>query len=217
MRLLCVDASEKLDVPTPEVDELGRRIDFRLMRRFRLPQHRRGIQQRSTWSGKEFRRTQEDRGTFLPGRARPLRPCTLRGEDRRVRLDLAAEVSIGKDEVVVMRRNRRLRPSCPYVPAINDAGQIGPRRGQLCECLFELRSLRGAAAVALDWLVGDCRRSVVARDGAGARNVHVMIRWHVKKQIETGRGNLPRWCSADSSGCSRLQSCAEPSHRVRPR
>ena len=73
-RLLAVELLRVADVEAPEVDQLAGRVDLRLKRRLRLPQHRRRVDRGAPGRGEQLGRLQEDRRAILERPVRPLAP-----------------------------------------------------------------------------------------------------------------------------------------------
>src|SRR5439155_20370812 len=110
-RLLAIDLLGPRDVEAPEVDQLARRVDLRLVRRLRLAEHRRGIQDHPVWSGQEIGRLQKDRRTVLPRQARPFAVGGAGRVDRALNLGSAGLVPDGEDVTVVVRHDRVRGPA----------------------------------------------------------------------------------------------------------
>ena len=71
VRLLGGDALGEVRVPAPEVDRLAGGVDLGLVRRLRLPEHRRRVHDRTVLGGQQLRRAQEDREPLVDRRRRP--------------------------------------------------------------------------------------------------------------------------------------------------
>jgi hypothetical protein len=75
LRLLGVDLLREVRVEAPEVDQLARAVDLRLVRRLALAEHGGGVQDGAVARGEELGGALEDGEAVLP---RPVHPLLLR-------------------------------------------------------------------------------------------------------------------------------------------
>ena len=89
-RLFLLDALAEVHVPAPEVDELARRVDLRLVNALALTEDGRRVEPVAPRTAEQVGGAQKHRGARLPGGGRPGRPCGQR------RIHSAAHVSGGR-------------------------------------------------------------------------------------------------------------------------
>lgn len=192
-----------VDVEAPEVDQLGRRVDFRLMRRLGLPEHGRGVQPVPPGTGEQIGRAQEDRRALLPRRCRPIVPGAPGCLDGRLHLGPFGQMSIGQNMAVRVRHDGRLEPAGRDLPAVDDQRQLDPPTGQGAQRRLQLRPLHRARRIEPDDLVFGrleprqaCRRerhdtAALVATGAtvvsAAASISAMSTSRVSRNVQTQR------------------------------
>ena len=150
-RLLVVELLREPGVEAPEVDHLRRGVDLRLIRRLRLPEHRRGIDRRAPGGGEQLRGAQHDRGAILPGPARPL-AARLGGRGNRLLHVLGAGlVVLGQHVLVVVRHDRLLDLAGPDLLAADDERNLDLLRRHRLQARLQLGAFRRTGRIACGW------------------------------------------------------------------
>jgi hypothetical protein len=105
LRLLGVDLLREVRVEAPEVDQLARAVDLRLVRRLALAEHGGGVQDGAVARGEELGGAEEDGEAVFPRPVHPVALGLLGGGDRLANLVGAALVVGGEDVPVVVRHH----------------------------------------------------------------------------------------------------------------
>jgi hypothetical protein len=150
-------------VEPPEVDELARGVDLRLIHRFRLAEHGGGHESRPPRTGEEISGLEENRGALVERQVLPLLGGPGRGGDGRLRVlgrrvpdgPERVAVAVGRDHVDGSARAHDPFPS-------DDMRQIHRPRAQLDKARLHLGTFRGAWRVVAHRLVRWMRQ---CRDG----------------------------------------------------
>src|SRR6185437_1555612 len=153
VRLLLVDARHELDVEAEEVGQFARGVDFGLVGRLRLAEHRRGVQGRAPGSCEELGGTKEDRCALFPWQPRPVVARLACGGDRLLDLRRPARVDIGEDVAFAVGLDRLEGLLRGYVLATDHERDLDPFALELAQPLLQLRALGRARGVVLDGLV----------------------------------------------------------------
>ena len=157
-RLLLVDAEHVLDVEAPEVDQLARRVDLRLVSRFRLVEHGGGVDGRPPRAREQLRGTEEDGRSLLPGRARPVVPGLARRRNRLLDVVRTALRDVGQDVVAVVRHHRLERVVGDDVLAADDQRDPWALTGHRLQAGLQLGALGAARRIGANRLVDRGRR-----------------------------------------------------------
>ena len=152
-RLLLVHPRHEGGVETPEVDQLARRVDLRLVHGLRLAEHRGRVQRVAPRARQELRSAEEDRRALLPRDAMPVLPCLGRRLDRSLDLLGAALVHVGEDMLLVVRHDRLLQVARRDVLAADDERDLDALVPHLLQSELEARALRAAGRVVANGLV----------------------------------------------------------------
>ena len=148
-----VDAQHELDVEAPEVDQLARGVDLRLVRGLGLAEHRRRVERVAPRSGEQVRGAEKHGGAVLPRRAMPVLPRLGCRRDRPLDLCGAALVHGCEHAVFRVRLHRLGGRSGLDVLAADHERDLEPLVPHLLEPQPEARALRGAGRIVLDRLV----------------------------------------------------------------
>jgi hypothetical protein len=151
-------------VVAPEVDQLARRVDLRLVDGLRLTQDRRGVDGGPPRPGEQVGGPEEDRRAVIEGQLTPpRRRLPGRGDGlgdvvvgRRAQLAEHVPVVVRLDHVDALARAHP-------VLAAHGHGQLGALSGQFLDPVLERRTLRASRRVAPDRLVhrkGDVRYGI---------------------------------------------------------
>jgi hypothetical protein len=157
-RLLGEDLAGEVHVEAPEVDQLARRVDLRLVGRLALPEHRRGVQRLPPRPGEQVGGLEEDGRAVVEGELRPagcgflgtadgLLGVAVRGVRRRPE---DGGVPVRLDDLELLPRGH------PLLPA-DGGGQVELLGGQLGQPRLQRRALGRARGVVQDRLVGGGR------------------------------------------------------------
>src|SRR5213592_4746589 len=101
-RLLGIQPLREVRVEAPEIDQLARRIDLRLVRGLRLPEHRRRIDDGAVPRGEELRCFEENGRAAPQVPPGPVVPRFARRRDRRPHLRRASLMHLGEHVVVAV-------------------------------------------------------------------------------------------------------------------
>ncbi len=105
-RLLVEQFLPVVDVEAPEIHDLGGRVDFRLERRLRLAEHRRGVQVVAPGGRQELGGFQDDGGAIVERPAGPFGPRGERRVDGHPHVLFGGLVIFGEDVAVIVRHHR---------------------------------------------------------------------------------------------------------------
>ena len=124
--LLGIDSRQVIGVEAPEVDQLGNRVDLRLVRGLRLVEHGGGVQRRAPGAGEQLSGAEENGDALLPRRPRPLGPGSGGGLDRLRHLRLAALVDVREHVRLPVRQDGLERLAGADVLAADHARDLDP-------------------------------------------------------------------------------------------
>ena len=164
-RLLGIELLREVGVEAQEVDQLRRRVDFRLERRLRLSEHRRRIQRLPPRRRQQLRGAQKDRRAILPAPSGPLARRSLCRGDRFAHVLLVSRVPIREHVLMVVRHHRLMGASRPNLAWADDHGNVDALAGHRLEPRLQLRALRRTRQVAEVGLVEGWRDAGNAGDG----------------------------------------------------
>src|SRR5438034_8675593 len=140
-------------VEAPEVHELARRVDFRLVRGLGLPQHRRGVHHRAVARGEEIGGLEEHGRPPLQGPRRPVAPRLARRRDRRLDLLGPRLVHLGQHVAVAMGHDGVHGLAGADLAAADDDGDLEDAGGRLLQGALQLIALRSSYGVREDGFV----------------------------------------------------------------
>ena len=147
--LLLVELLRVMRIEPPEVDQLRRRIDFGLDHRFRLTQHRGGVQRSAPRRRQQFGGLQEHRRTISERPVRPFAPCFERGLDRLVDVRGFGEMPLRQPMAMVVRHHHRFGPAGLDRAPADHEGNVDPLAGHLRKPRLELRAFWRTGQIAL--------------------------------------------------------------------
>ena len=200
-RLLVVQLLRVMRVEAPEIHQLARGIDLRLVRRLRLAEHRRGVDRRSPRRGEQLRRLQQHRGAILPRPVGPLSPGRTRGRDRHLRVLRRRLVVVGQHVLVRVRHHRVAEVAGANFLASDDDRNLDALRGHLRQARFELRSFGRSRRVRANGLVhrfGNAAIAAEAGEPRGRRGNGSCRSSRTRRRLLArgglGFGRMGHWC-----------------------
>jgi hypothetical protein len=156
--LLRVEARHELDVEAEEVDRFARRVDLGLVRRLRLPEHRRRVERVAPRPRQELGGAEQNRGAILPRPPRPVLPRRGGRVDRLPDVLGPALVDVGEDVVLRMRHDGGLQLARGDVLAADHERDLDPFASHLLEAALQAKALGRAGREIVDGLVPRGRR-----------------------------------------------------------
>jgi hypothetical protein len=187
-RLLLVELLGERGVEAPEVDQLARRVDLRLVAGLRLSEHGRRVEALPPRGGQQLGGAQEHRGPRLPAHRRPLAAAVLGGQHRAAHHVGVRHVEAADHLAVVVRHHDRVDAAGVHPLAADDAGDLDLLAGLARQLGLERRALGAARCVAEDRLVDG------GRDGdhgvVHGRRLPWRCRWGGHAAIDTAAVTL---------------------------
>src|SRR5439155_889207 len=209
--LLAVDLLGKGDVEAPEIDQLARRVDLRLVNGLRVAEARSRVEDHAIGTGQELRRPEKDPGPVVPGHARPRAVRPERGVDRVRDLGRARLVPDREDVPVIVRHDGLGGPSGHHRPAVDtrcDLGHLARHPGEL-----------GPHSLALGAAGGVGQNGLVTRGRHGDDRVRHVVLLALRRalhghRVVEGPGPLRPATYSATTGTDSPRTVTAPSSRV---
>ena len=146
-RLVLVQALGEVHVEPEEIDQLGRGIDFGLVRGLALAQHRGGVDRVAPRRGEQVRRLQDHTGPVFPRPGGPIPISLPRGLDGALGLFLPGHVPGCQHVPMLVRHHRLVRAAGPHLFTPDDQGELDLLALHLGQLRLERLALRGPRSV----------------------------------------------------------------------
>ena len=153
-----------MGVEPQEVDQLGRRVDLRLKRGLRLPEHRGRVQRLPPCRCQQLRGAEEHGRAILPP---PACPLACRGPGRGNRLVDVLRIRrmpVGQHVLMVVRHDGLLRAARPNLAPADDDRNVDALGRHRLQTVLQLRAFGRAGQIAEIRLVDGRRHTRAAGD-----------------------------------------------------
>ena len=175
-RLITVDLLGEVNIEAQEIDRFAHRVDFRLMRRFALIEHRRGIDRLAPCGREQVSSAQKYRCAILEGPRAPFAPGLVGSLDRLFHFPRPGFMPCGQDVSVTMRHHLRRGVACTYFLSIDDQRNLDLLGRHRCKLLFQRLSLCGSGRIRPNRLVYGKGNSITTHDSTSSFQFRVIPR-----------------------------------------
>ena len=152
-RLLGVELLRVCGVEAPEIREFACGVDFGLVHRLRLAEHRGRVQRRAPLGRQQLGRLQENSGAVFPCPVRPFAARGARGFDRLRHVRRRRAMPIRQHMRVIVGHHRFRRFAGANLAATDDERDVGALTGHFLEPRLQLCAFGGPRSIGLDRLV----------------------------------------------------------------